>query len=73
MLLQMANSSLFLWLCNILYIYIVLNQLSDDGLLSFFHVLAIVNSVAVNIGVHVSFQIKSFIFSGYMSRYGIAR
>ena len=30
-----------------------------------FHVLTIVNSAAVNIGVHVSFQIRVFIFSGY--------
>ena len=35
-----------------------------------FHVLAIVNSAAVDIGVPVSFQIM--LFSGYMSRSGIA-
>ena len=35
-----------------------------------FHVLAIVNSAAVNIGVHVSFSI--FISSWYMPRSGIA-
>ena len=35
-----------------------------------FHVLATVNSIAMNIGVHVSFQIM--FFSGYMSRNGIA-
>ena len=39
--------------------------------LGWFHVLAIVNSVAMNTGVHVSFQIRVFIFSGYMSRSGI--
>ena len=33
-------------------------------------VLAIVNSAAMNFGVHVSFQIK--VFSGYMPRSGIA-
>ena len=37
--------------------------------LSCFHVLAIVNSAAVNIGVHVSFRIM--VFSGYMPRSGI--
>ena len=45
---------------------------SVDGHLGCFHVLAIVNSAAINIGVHVSFQIRVFIFSGYMSRSGIA-
>jgi len=34
-----------------------------------FHVLAIVNSVAVNIGVHILLQIM--VFSGYMPRSGI--
>ena len=35
-----------------------------------FHVLAIVNSAAMNIGVHVSYQVM--VFSGYMPRSGIA-
>ena len=35
-----------------------------------FHVLAIANSAAINIGVHVSFWIM--VFSGYMPRSGIA-
>ena len=43
---------------------------SVSGHLGCFHVLAIVNSVAMNIGVHVSFQIM--VFSGYMPRNGIA-
>jgi len=37
-----------------------------------FHVLAVVNSAAINTGVCVSFQITLFIFSGYMHRSGIA-
>ena len=40
------------------------------GHLGCFYVLAIVNSAAVNIGVHVSFGIM--FFSGYMPRSGIA-
>ena len=39
---------------------------SVDGHLSYFHVLAIENSAAMNIGVYVSFQIM--FFSGYMPR-----
>ena len=44
---------------------------SVDGHLGCFHVLAIVNSAAMNIGVHLSFQ--SMVFSRYMPRSGIAR
>ena len=43
---------------------------SVDGHLGCFHVLAIVNSAALNIGVHVSFQIIDL--SGYINRSGIA-
>ena len=39
---------------------------SVNGHLSCFHVLAIVNSAAMNIGVHVSFSIS--VSSGYMAR-----
>ena len=43
---------------------------SVDGHLSCFHVLAIINSAAVNNGIHVSFSI--LVSSGYMPRSGIA-
>ena len=43
---------------------------SVSGHLGCFYVLAVVNSAAVNIGVHVSFRIV--IFSGYMPIGGIA-
>ena len=43
---------------------------SVDGHLGCFHVLAIVNSAAMNIGMLVSFQIM--VFSGYVPRSGIA-
>ena len=43
---------------------------SVDGHLGCFHVLAIVNSAVVNIGVHVSFSI--LVSSGYMPRSGKA-
>ena len=45
-------------------------QSSVDGRLGCFHVLAIINSAAMNIGVHVSFRIM--FFSGCMPRIGIA-
>ena len=43
---------------------------SVDGHLVCFHVLAIVNSAAVNNGIHVSFSI--LVSSGYMPRSGLA-
>ena len=43
---------------------------SVDGRLVCFHVLAMVNSTAMNSGVHISFWIM--IFSGYIPKSGIA-
>ena len=56
-----------------IYVYhIFFVRSSVFGHLGCFHVLAIVNSAAMNIGVHVSFQIRVLVFSRYMPRSGIA-
>ena len=67
----MANFDSLLWLTSIpLYIYhIFFIHSSVDGHLGCFHIFAIVNSAAMNIGVHVAFWIM--FFSGYMPRSGI--
>uniref|UniRef100_A0A8D1HLK4 Aminotransferase class I/classII large domain-containing protein n=1 Tax=Sus scrofa TaxID=9823 RepID=A0A8D1HLK4_PIG len=58
-------------LYSIVYIYhIFLIQSSVDGHLGCFRVLAIVNSAAMNMWVHVSFSRK--VLSGYMPKSGIA-
>ena len=56
----------------LLIIHIFFFHSPVDGHLACFHVLAIVNSTALNIGMHVYFQIRAFVFSGYMPRMGIA-
>ena len=45
-------------------------HLSVDGHLGCFHVLVMVNSAAMNIGVHVSFSV--LVSSGYITSSGIA-
>ena len=50
--------------------HIIFIHSSVDGHLCWFHVLAIVNSAAINNGVHVSFGIRVF---RYMPRSGIGR
>ena len=57
--------------CSTVYIYdIFFTHPSSNEHLGFFHVLATVNSAAVNVGVHVSFQIM--VFCRCMSRSGVA-
>ena len=70
----MALFHSFLWLSNIpLYMYcIFFSHSSVDGHLVCFHGLAIVNSAAINTGVHVSFWIRVLVFSRYMPRSKIA-
>ena len=74
MLLQMALFHSFLWLSSIpLYLCTTSSlsiHLSVNGHLGCFHVLAVVNGAAMNVGVHVSFQIR--VFSRYMPRSGTA-
>ena len=81
MLLQMTifhNTSSFLWLSDIswcacvIHTHILFIQSPVDGPLGCFHVLSIVNSTTMDIGVHVSLHIRMFILSGYMPRTGIA-
>ena len=43
-----------------------------DGHLGYFHFLASINSAAMNIGVHISFQISVLILSSYIPRSEIA-
>ena len=52
----------------IVYMYRIFIHSSVDGHLGCSHVLAIINSAALNIRVHVSFQI--IVLSGYMPRSG---
>ena len=71
MLLQMALFHLFLWMSSVpLYICATfsysIHLLMDIYVVS----MSIVNSVAVNMGLHVSFLI--IVLSGYMPRSGIA-
>ena len=61
--------SFLLWLSNIPHQIFFIHS-SVDGHLGCFHVLAIVNSAAMNNGIHVSFSI--LVSSGYMPRSGIA-
>ena len=60
-------------LCSIVYIYhILFIHSSVDGHLGCFHVLATVNTATMNIGVHMSFGIRAFVFFRYVPGIGIA-
>ena len=70
--LELTQICSFLWLSNISLCKCTTTSLSIhlfDGHPGCFHVLAIVNIVTTNIGVHMSFKIV--VFSGYMPSSGI--
>ena len=70
----MARFHSFLWPSNIrvfvcVCVCVCLHHIfficpSMDGHFNCFHIVAIVNNAAVNIGVYISFQISVFIFFG---------
>ena len=77
----MAEFHSFLWLIFLhthtdLYIYIYIShffiQSPVEGHLHCFHILTVVNNAAMNVGVHVSFQISVFVFFRYIPGSGIA-
>ena len=61
----------YMYICIVyIYIYHIFIHSSVNVHLSYFHVLATEDSTALNIGMHVSFQIG--VYSRYMTRSGIA-
>ena len=57
------------YICTTHYIFFI--HSSIDGHLGCFHTLGIVNNAAINVRVHVSFQISVSVFFGYRSSSGI--
>ena len=72
MLLQMEKIHSLYGPSNIHWVYQIFIHSCVNGRLGCFHVLAVVNSVAMTIDVHTSFQIKAYIISGYIPRSMIA-
>ena len=69
-----ANVKIFFFMANIPYLSIYLSHILYpfmDGYLDCFHILAIVNNAAINIGIHVSVLISVFIFFGQIPSGGV--
>ena len=67
MLLQMTQFHSFLCLnsipvCVCVHVCVIFIRLSTGGHLGCFHVLAVVNTAAMNTGMHVTFQIRYSFF-----------
>ena len=63
----LAKEYFIVYMCHIFFIHS-----SVDGHLGCFHISAIVNNAAMNIGVQVPFWISVFVFCEYIPRRGIA-
>ena len=73
-----TGQHIYTYVCVYIYIYICTQTpifficSYVDGHLGYFHFLASINSAAMNIGVHISFQISVLILSSYIPRSEIA-